>query len=33
MKIAVVGSRDIIVADIGRYLLGGEEIVSGALWE
>lgn len=29
MKIAVVGSRDIIVTDIGRYISGHEEIVSG----
>ena len=29
MKIAVVGSRNVTVADIGRYLSGGEEIVSG----
>ena len=29
MKIAVVGSRDILIADIGRYITGGEEIVSG----
>lgn len=29
MKIAVVGSRDVIVDDIGRYLSDGEEIVSG----
>ena len=29
MKIAVVGSRDITVADIGRYISDGEEIVSG----
>ncbi len=29
MKIAVVGSRDVIVDDIGRYLSDGGEIVSG----
>ena len=29
MKIAVVGSRDVAVADIGRYIKDGEEIVSG----
>lgn len=29
MKIAVVGSRDVTVADIGRYISDGEEIVSG----
>lgn len=29
MKIAVVGSRDITIADIGRYISDGEEIVSG----
>ena len=29
MKIAVVGSRNISVADIGTYISGGEEIVSG----
>ena len=29
MKIAVVGSRDVTVADIGRYISGCKEIVSG----
>ena len=29
MKIAIVGSRDIIVADIGKYVSDGDEIVSG----
>ena len=29
MKIAIVGSRDITVTDIGRYISDGEEIVSG----
>ena len=29
MKIAVVGSRNITVADIGRYISDAEEIVSG----
>ena len=29
MKIAVIGSRGVIVADIGEYLAGVEEIVSG----
>ncbi len=29
MKIAVVGSRNIAVTDIGVYAAGGEEIVSG----
>lgn len=29
MKIAVVGSRDVTVADIGRYISDSEEIVSG----
>ncbi|MBE6693865.1 MAG: DUF2493 domain-containing protein [Ruminococcaceae bacterium] len=29
MKIAVVGSRNVTVADIGRYISEGEEIVSG----
>ena len=29
MKIAVVGSRDVTVADIGRYVFDGVEIVSG----
>lgn len=29
MKIAVVGSRDITVPDIGRYISDCEEIVSG----
>ncbi len=29
MKIAVVGSRNVTVADIGSYLTDGEEIVSG----
>lgn len=29
MKIAVVGSRDITVEDIGKYIAGCDEIVSG----
>ena len=29
MKIAVIGSRNVTVADIGKYISGGEEIVSG----
>ena len=29
MKIAIVGSRDIVVADIGKYVSDGDEIVSG----
>ena len=29
MKIAVVGSRDIILSDIGKYISSAEEIVSG----
>ena len=29
MKIAVVGSRDVTVSDIGRYISNAEEIVSG----
>ena len=29
MKIAIVGSRDIVVNDIGRYISDAEEIVSG----
>ena len=29
MKIAVVGSRDITVTNIGSYLSNAEEIVSG----
>ena len=29
MKIAVIGSRDINVADIGKYIADGDEIVSG----
>ena len=29
MRIAVVGSRDITVFDIGRYISNAEEIVSG----
>ena len=29
MKIAVVGSRNIIVKDMGLYISGAEEIVSG----
>lgn len=29
MKIAVAGSRDVTVANIGRYISDGEEIVSG----
>ena len=29
MKIAVVGSRSIVVDDIEKYLLDGDEIVSG----
>ena len=29
MKIAVIGSRSLVVTDIGRYLSVGEEIVSG----
>jgi len=29
MKIAVVGSRDVTVTDIGRYISGCSEIVSG----
>ena len=29
MKIAVVGSRNILVNDIGKYLINAEEIVSG----
>ena len=29
MKIAIVGSRGVTVTDIGRYLSGCEEIVSG----
>ena len=29
MKIAVVGSRDIIITDIGRFIRDSEEIVSG----
>ena len=29
MKIAVVGSRDITVEDIGKYILNCDEIVSG----
>ena len=29
MKIAVVGSRNITVSDIGKYILDGKEIVSG----
>ena len=29
MKIAVVGSRDVSVSDIGKYISNAEEIVSG----
>ncbi|MBQ9759958.1 MAG: hypothetical protein IJW16_01265 [Clostridia bacterium] len=29
MKIAVIGSRSIVVTDIGKYIADGEEIVSG----
>ena len=29
MKIAIVGSRDVRVSDIGRYVSNAEEIVSG----
>lgn len=29
MKIAIVGSRGVTVADMGRYIAGAEEIVSG----
>ena len=29
MKIAIVGSRNITVSDIGKYISGAEEIVSG----
>ena len=29
MKIAIVGSRDVIVSDIGRYISNAKEIVSG----
>ena len=29
MKIAVIGSRDIMVSNIGRYISGCDEIVSG----
>ncbi len=29
MKIAIVGSRDVIVSDIGRYISNAGEIVSG----
>lgn len=29
MKIAVIGSRNIIAADIGKYAVGADEIVSG----
>ena len=29
MKIAIVGSRDVTVSDIGRYISNAEEIVSG----
>ena len=29
MKIAIIGSRNITTADIGRYVSAGDEIVSG----
>ncbi len=29
MKIAVIGSRNIVAADIGKYAAGADEIVSG----
>ena len=29
MKIAVIGSRNVIVVDIGNYISNAEEIVSG----
>ena len=29
MKIAIVGSRDVTVSDIGRYISNAKEIVSG----
>lgn len=29
MKIAVIGSRNIVTADIGKYTVGADEIVSG----
>ena len=29
MKIVIVGSRDVIVSDIGRYISNAKEIVSG----
>ena len=29
MKVAVVGSRSIFTADIGKYISDGDEIVSG----
>ena len=29
MKLAIVGSRDVTVSDIGRYISNAEEIVSG----
>ena len=29
MKIAIIGSRSITDADIGKYLSAGDEIVSG----
>ena len=29
MKIAIIGSRNVTVADVGRYVSEGDEIVSG----
>ena len=29
MKIVIVGSRDVIISDIGRYISNAKEIVSG----
>ena len=29
MKIAIIGSRNIIVSDIGRYISNADEIISG----
>ena len=29
MRVAIVGSRDVVVNDIGRYVVSAEEIVSG----
>lgn len=31
MKIAIVGSRNVTVSDIGKYISNAEEIVSGGI--